>query len=61
METVTETLRLLPKALIVASLFIGPLMAIETVRAGDAHIIEGTYKKSSGAGLVLVVSLQRAR
>ncbi len=61
MKTTIDTLRLLPKALIVASLFIAPLMAMETVRAGDEHILEGTYKKSSGAGLVLMVSLQRAR
>lgn len=38
-----------------------PLMAMEGVRAGDQNIIEGTYQKSSGAGLVLMVSLQRAR
>lgn len=59
--TLTDTLRLLPRALLLASVMVLPLMAMQGVRAGDQNIIEGAYKKSSGAGFVLMVSLRRAR
>ncbi len=38
-----------------------PLAMIDVVQASDENIIEGSYKAASGAGFVLMVSLQRAR
>lgn len=52
---------LLPKAMLAAAIFWAPLMAVKSVQAGSASIIESSYKASSGAGFVLMVSLQRAR
>lgn len=49
------------RALILLSLIILPLTAVKTVRAGDENIIVSDHKTSSGAGLVLMVSLKRAR
>lgn len=45
-------------ALLIAALF-APLVAMQTVQAGSDAFIEDSRKLPSGAGLVLVVSLQR--
>lgn len=45
-------------ALLIAALF-APLVAMQTVQAGSDAFIEDSRKLSSGAGLILVVSLQR--
>lgn len=55
------SMALLPKAMLAAAIFWAPLMAVKSVQAGSASIIESSYKASSGAGFVLMVSLQRAR
>ncbi|MCR4267452.1 hypothetical protein [Nitratireductor sp. ZSWI3] len=51
----------LAKGLALAAVVASPLIAVQNVRAGHENIIEGHYEKSSGAGLVLMVSLKRAR
>lgn len=48
------------RALMLLSLLALPLMAVNTVRAGDQNIIVSDHEMSSGAGLVLMVSLKRA-
>jgi hypothetical protein len=45
--------------LLTLALFV-PMIAMQQVQAGASTIIENTYNRSSGAGLVIVVSLQRA-
>ncbi|MDN2567488.1 hypothetical protein N1F89_14785 [Aquibium sp. A9E412] len=56
------TLRQLPKALLIAALIAAPLTAVGQVRGGEtAGIIVGEHEKSSGAGLVIIHSLKRAR
>lgn len=55
-----ETLRTLFRAgLLVGALF-APLALAQTVQAGSTTIIEDNSRMSSGAGLVLVISLQRS-
>ncbi|UUP18955.1 hypothetical protein [Nitratireductor thuwali] len=57
----TNGMRMLPGLIALACMVSIPLAAVGTVRAGNENIIEGTYQKSSGAGFVLMVSLQRAQ
>lgn len=45
-------------AFLMAALF-APLMALQSVQAGADSFIEDSRKLSSGAGIVLVVGLQR--
>ncbi len=45
-------------AFLMAALFV-PLMALHSVQAGADSFIEDSRKLSSGAGIVLVVGLQR--
>ncbi|WP_367715318.1 hypothetical protein AB2N04_15330 [Nitratireductor sp. GISD-1A_MAKvit] len=49
------------KGLVFAMLVGSPLLAVQNVRASNENIIEGEYEGSSGAGLVLMVSLRRSR
>ena len=56
-----DVMRLLPRVAILAMVMWLPLMAMDGVRAGSENIIVDTQRMSSGAGFVLMVSLQRAR
>ncbi|MCT8991603.1 hypothetical protein NYR54_15095 [Chelativorans sp. SCAU2101] len=56
-----NVMRLLPRVAILAMAMWLPLMAMDGVRAGSDNIIVDNQRMSSGAGLVLMVSLQRAR
>jgi len=56
-----NVMRLLPRVAILAMAMWLPLMAMDRVRAGSDNIIVDNQRMSSGAGLVLMVSLQRAR
>ena len=47
---------LLLRVVLFTLFFGGPVFAVSNLQIGD-----GSYKKSNGAGLVLMVSLQRAR
>lgn len=60
MKQVTDTLRLLVRAVFVAGLAAAPLLMVPQVNASDRVIIEAPGQKKMGAGLVLLVSLQRA-
>ena len=52
--------RLLPRALAVMLVFSAPLLAVPALRAADQTTIEAPALKKTGAGFVLMVSLQRA-
>lgn len=56
----TETLRVLPRVLLLAAVLAGPIATIQSVQAGSTVTIEDSRSMSSGAGLVLLMSLQRS-
>ena len=57
----TETLRTLPRGALLAAALFAPLMAMQSVQAGSPRAtIEDSRALSNGAGLVLLVSLQRS-
>ena len=58
-ETVT-LLRLLPRAMAVMLVISAPLLAVPGLRPADQTTIEAPALKKTGAGFVLMVSLQRA-
>lgn len=60
MNRLTNALRLVARAALIAGLVTGPLLVVSHVNAGDKVIIEAPSQKKMGAGLVLLVSLQRA-
>ena len=49
----------LPRFALLAMVLLGPLAAMQSLAAGPDSFIEDSRKLSSGAGLVLVVGLQR--
>ncbi|RIK87071.1 MAG: hypothetical protein DCC69_04880 [Hyphomicrobiales bacterium] len=49
----------LPRFALLAAALLAPLVAMQSVQAGADAFIEDSRKLSSGAGLVLVISLQR--
>lgn len=55
-----QTLRLLPRAALLATLVVTPMLAVTHLQAGQQNVIEAPTPKKMGAGLVLLVSLQRA-
>lgn len=55
-----QTLRLLPRAALLATLVVTPMLAVTHLQAGQQNVIEAPAPKKMGAGLVLLVSLQRA-
>jgi len=54
-----KCLRLLPRAMAVMLVVSAPLLAVTSLRAADQTTIEAPTMKNSGAGFVLMVSLQR--
>lgn len=60
MNPVNNILRLLPRAVLLATLVAAPVLMVPKVNAGDRVTIEAPSQKKMGAGLVLLVSLQRA-
>ena len=58
--TMSQTVRMLSRALMFALLLVAPLMAMQSVNAGQRTMIGDSYEWPSGIGLVLVVSLQRS-
>ena len=52
--------KLLCRAMLVMLALAAPVMAISGVRASDETTIEAPTMKNRGAGLVLMVSLQRS-
>jgi hypothetical protein len=55
-----KCLRLLPRALIVMLVVSAPVLAVPALRAADQTTIEAPTMRKTGAGFVLMVSLQRA-
>lgn len=58
-ETILKGLRLLPRALVVVLAISAPVLMVPSLRAADQTIIEAPAVKKTGAGFVLMVSLQR--
>jgi hypothetical protein len=52
-------LRLLPRAAVMLVLLAAPVLAVPSLQAGNGNTIEAPAMKKTGAGLVLLVSLQR--
>ncbi|MCX7303293.1 MAG: hypothetical protein NTV73_02985 [Hyphomicrobiales bacterium] len=59
LQETLKCLRLLPRAVAVMLVVSAPLLAVTSLRAEDHTIIEAPSMKNSGAGFVLMVSLQR--
>lgn len=56
----TQTLRMLPRAALLAMLVSAPVLLASQLEAGQQNVIEAPATKKMGAGLVILVSLQRA-
>lgn len=54
-----KTLRLLWRAALVAAVLTAPVLGVSAARSSSATTIEAPALKKSGAGLVLLISLQR--
>ncbi|MBX3575812.1 MAG: hypothetical protein KF723_01290 [Rhizobiaceae bacterium] len=60
--SIRTTLRqIMPRATILLGLLALPLVAMPVVNAGEKVTIEAPSPKKMGAGLVIMVSLQRAQ
>jgi hypothetical protein len=57
---ISAALRMVTRAALLAAVIVGPLAAVHNVEAGSSSIIESSLKHGSGAGLVLMVGLQRS-
>ncbi len=58
-STLKTTMRLLPRAAIMLLLLAAPVLAVPTMQSARHGTIEAPAMKKTGAGLVLLVSLQR--
>jgi hypothetical protein len=58
-STLKTTLRLLPRTAIMLLLLAAPVLAVPSMQAARHGTIEAPAMKKTGAGLVLLVSLQR--
>jgi hypothetical protein len=54
-----KVLHLLPRAALVAAVLTAPVLGVSAARSSAAATIEAPALKKSGAGLVLLMSLQR--
>jgi hypothetical protein len=52
-------LRLLPRTAVMLMLLAAPVLAVPSIHSGNGATIEAPAMKKTGAGLVLLVSLQR--
>jgi len=60
MNRLTNILRFLFRAAFLAAIIATPVLMVPKVNAGDRATIDAPAQKKMGAGLVLLVSLQRA-
>ncbi len=60
LEETLKCLRLLPRAIVVMLVISAPILAVPSLQAADQTTIEAPAMKKTGAGFVLMVSLQRA-
>lgn len=58
-KTIAKTLRILPRAALVGLLLAVPVLAVPSLAGPRDGIIEAPTPKKMGAGLVILVSLQR--
>jgi hypothetical protein len=58
-STIKTTLRLLPRTAIMLLLLAAPVLAVPTMQSARHATIEAPAMKKTGAGLVLLISLQR--
>jgi hypothetical protein len=56
----SQTLRMLLRAALLAMLVSAPMLVANQLEAGQQNVIEAPALKKMGAGLVILVSLQRA-
>jgi hypothetical protein len=54
-----KVLRILPQAALVAGILAAPILAIPKARGSSGATIEAPAQEKMGAGLVLLLSLQR--
>ncbi len=54
-----KILRLLPRAALILAMLAAPVLAVPAARGSTATTIEAPALKKSGAGFVLLMSLQR--
>ena len=55
-----KTLRLLPRAVLVMLVIAAPVLAVPSIQGHENNTIEAPALKKTGAGFVLMVSLQRS-
>jgi hypothetical protein len=60
LDETLKCLRLLPRALVVMLAISAPILMVPSLRAADQTTIEAPALKKTGAGFVLMISLQRA-
>lgn len=60
MNQTLKLFRLLPKALLVVMAVSAPVLAVPMIQGSENGTIEAPALKKTGAGFVLMVSLQRA-
>lgn len=58
-KTIAKTLRILPRAVMVALMLAVPLLVVPSIAGQQDRVIEAPMSKKTGAGFVLLVSLQR--
>lgn len=58
-KMIANTLRLMPRAALITLMLAAPVMAVPSMRAAETATIEAPAAKKTGAGFVLLVSLQR--
>jgi len=55
-----KCLRLLPRAVVIMLVIAAPVLALPSIRTSEGTTIDAPTLKKTGAGFVLMVSLQRA-
>ena len=60
LDETLKCLRLLPRAVVVILAIAAPILMVPSLRAADQTTIEAPALKKTGAGFVLMISLQRA-
>jgi hypothetical protein len=61
MSRLFDIVRHAPRAALLIALIASPVLMVPHVEAGDTVTIEAPAQKKTGAGFVILVSLQRSR
>lgn len=59
-KTIAKTLRILPRAALIGLMLAAPVLAVPSLAGSRDTVIEAPTPKKMGAGLVILISLQRA-